>query len=102
MNTNLSSIFVSSVQKELAQDRRAVKTFIENDPLLRRFFTAFLFEDLPAGDRRADAVYLAEVDRCAVYLGLFGKDYGLDQLGPTRQLGKTHNKKAINKIELLG
>ena len=46
MNTNLSRIFVSSVQKELAEGRRAVKAFIEGDPLLRRFFTVFLFEDL--------------------------------------------------------
>lgn len=45
-------IFVSSVQKELASERRAVADFIRNDPLLRRFFDVFLFEDLPAGDRR--------------------------------------------------
>lgn len=88
MNTNLLSIFISSVQKELAEDRRSVKTFIEGDPLLRRFFTVFLFEDLPASDRRADAVYLAEVDRCAVYVGLFGDDYGFEDsegLSPTEQ-----------------
>ena len=71
-------IFVSSTQKELAEERRAVKSFIEGDPLLSRFFTVFLFEDLPASDRRADAVYLAEVDRCAVYLGIFGYEYGVE------------------------
>ena len=71
-------IFISSVQKELAEERHAVKVFIENDPLLRRFFTVFLFEALPASDRRADAVYLAEVDRCTIYLGLFGNDYGFE------------------------
>lgn len=70
-------IFVSSVQKEFAEERQALKAFIENDPLLRRFFTVFLFEDLPASNQRADAVYLAEVDRCAIYLGLFGNDYGI-------------------------
>jgi len=71
-------IFISSVQKELAEERHAVKVFIENDPLLRRFFTVFLFEELPASDRRTDAVYLAEVDRCAIYLGLFANDYGFE------------------------
>jgi len=88
MSLSRSSIFISSVQKELAEDRHAVKAFIENDPLLRRFFTVFLFEDLPAGDRRADAVYLAEVDRCAVYVGLFGSDYGFKDtqgLSPTER-----------------
>ena len=82
------NIFVSSVQKELAQDRRALKEFIENDPLLSRFFTVFLFEDLPAKDRWADAVYLAEVDSCAIYVGLFGSDYGFeddDGLSPTER-----------------
>jgi len=88
MSAPRGSIFISSVQKELAKERRAVKAFIENDPLLHRFFTAFLFEDLPAADRRADAVYLAEVDRCDVYIGLFGNDYGFEgteELSPTER-----------------
>ena len=66
------------MQKELADERRAVKAFVEGDPLLRRYFTAFLFEDLPASDRRADNVYLDEVNRCTVYLGLFGQQYGFE------------------------
>lgn len=82
------NIFLSSVQKELAEDRREVKMFVENDPLLRRFFRVFLFEDLPAKDRRADAFYIEEVDNCAIYVGLFGNDYGLedaDGLSPTER-----------------
>jgi ATP-dependent DNA helicase RecG len=73
-----ATIFISSVQKELAEERRAVKNFIEGDPLLRRFFRIFLFEDLPASDRRADEVYLDEVDRCGVYVGIFGVEYGFE------------------------
>jgi ATP-dependent DNA helicase RecG len=46
---SIGSIFIRSVQKELAEERRALKSFIEGDPLLRRYFRAFLFEDLPAG-----------------------------------------------------
>ena len=65
-------IFISSVQKELAAERRALKDYVHGDPLLRRFFEVFLFEDLPAADRRAAAVYLNEVARCDVYLGRFG------------------------------
>ncbi len=81
-------IFISSVQKELAEERRAVKAFVEGNALLRRFFTAFLFEDLPAADRRADEVYLDEVDRCAIYVGLFGNDYGFENhegMSPTER-----------------
>ncbi len=74
----VTSIFISSVQKELAAERRALKAFVEGDPLLRQFFRVFLFEDLPAADRRADDVYLREVDRCGIYVGLFGNEYGFE------------------------
>ena len=81
-------IFLSSVQKELAAERQAVKEFVENDPLLRRFFTVFLFETLPASGRRADEVYLEEVDHCALYVGLFGNSYGFEDsegISPTER-----------------
>jgi predicted HTH transcriptional regulator len=71
-------IFISSVQKELAAERLAIRSFVESDALLRRFFDVFLFEDVPASSRRADEVYLAEVDACDVYLGLFGNEYGFE------------------------
>jgi hypothetical protein len=71
-----ATIFISSVQKELAAERRALKDYIQGDPLLRRFFDVFLFEDLPASDRRPDGVYLDEVDRCGIYVGVFGAEYG--------------------------
>ncbi len=73
---NTSIIFLSSVQKEFQEERRAIRDFIRGDPLLRRFFDVFLFEDLPATDRRADDVYLKEVEHSKVYVGLFGKEYG--------------------------
>ena len=47
--------------------------------MLRRFVSeVFLFEELPAMDRRADQVYLEEVERCDIYLGIFGYDYGFE------------------------
>lgn len=49
-----ASLFISGVQKDLQEERRAVGAFVEGHPLLRRHFTAFLFEDLSARDRRAD------------------------------------------------
>jgi len=72
----MEQIFVSSVQREFAEERRAIRDFVEGDALLRRFFSVFLFEDLPAGDRRVDRVYLEEVDRSGLYVGLFGTEYG--------------------------
>lgn len=93
-------IFISSVQKEFAAERRALADYLSGDPLLRRFFETFLFErDVPASDRRPDAIYLDEVRNCDLYLGLFGDDYGWenkDGLSPTHlelneatRLGKT-------------
>jgi len=55
-------VFVSSVQKELAEERRAVRDFVRGDALLRRFFDVFLFEDLPASDRRCEQAGLPEPD----------------------------------------
>ncbi len=60
---NRYSLFISSVQKELAAERRAVKDFITHDPLLSRFISdVFLFEDIPAADRKPDDIYLGEVE----------------------------------------
>lgn len=69
-------IFISCVQKEFAGERQALKAYILGDALLSRFFDVFLFEDIPAKDRRADEVYLEEVRRCNIYLALLGNQYG--------------------------
>ncbi|EKD22346.1 MAG: hypothetical protein ACD_87C00035G0002 [uncultured bacterium] len=76
-------IFISSVQKEFAQQRRDLKAFLLGDAVLRRFVSeVFLFEELPARDHRADAIYLQEVEHCDIYLGIFGYQYGfIDENG---------------------
>ncbi len=77
-------VFISSVQTEFAREREALRDYLRGDPLMRRFFEVFLFEDVPASDRRPDALYLDEVERCDLYVGLFGSDYGTeDEEGPS-------------------
>ena len=81
-------IFVSSVQREFARDRRAIADYLRDDPLLRQFFEVFLFEEAPAADRRPDDLYLDEVERCDLYLGLLGAEYGSedrDGVSPTER-----------------
>jgi ATP-dependent DNA helicase RecG len=73
-------IFISSVQKEFAAERAALRDYLRGDALMRRFFEPFLFENVPAADRRADEVYLGEVERCDFYLGLFGDEYGFEDV----------------------
>ena len=69
-------IFISSAQGEFARERAQLRDYLRGDPLMRRFFEVFLFEDVPASDRRPDEVYLDEVERCDIYVGLFGESYG--------------------------
>ena len=69
-------IFISSVQREFAKERKALAEYVRKDAILGRFFEVFLFEEVPAQERKADGVYLAEVDDCDIYLGIFGHTYG--------------------------
>ena len=39
------NIFISSVQKEFAAERTALKEYLRGDPLMRRFFECFVFEE---------------------------------------------------------
>ncbi|MFA7672099.1 MAG: DUF4062 domain-containing protein [Sphaerochaetaceae bacterium] len=81
-------IFISSVQQEFAAERQELFAYLQADPLLGLFFEPFLFERLPAIDQRTDEVYLKEVERCSIYLGLFGKEYGFEDeegISPTER-----------------
>ena len=69
-------IFVSGVQKELKDERFAVKELVADHVLLKEYYRIFLFEDSPAKGRSARKVYLDEVRKCDIYLGIFGNEYG--------------------------
>ena len=43
-----------------------------------RLFEVFLFDDVPELGRRPNELYLYEVVRCDLYVGLFGSDYGTE------------------------
>ncbi len=95
-------IFISSVQKEFAKERATLRDYLRNDPLLRQFFEPFLFEDIPATDRRADELYLDEVGRCPLYIGLFGDEYGYEDaegISPTQREFERASK--LNKYRLV-
>lgn len=71
-------VFISSVQREFAKERREVADYIREDAVMGRFFEPFLFEELPAKDVSAEQAYLTEVADTDVYLGLFGENYGYE------------------------
>jgi predicted HTH transcriptional regulator len=90
-------IFVSGAQKELKEERRAVKDFILADPLLSEYFDVFLFEDSPAKSKSAERVYLGEARKSDIYIGILGKKYGASgkgEISPVesefREAKKTH------------
>ncbi len=94
-------IFISSVQGEFAEERAVLRDYIRDDALIRRFFDAFLFEDVPASDRRSDHLYLDEVEQCDIYVGLFGYEYGSedeDGLSPTAREFKHATKYGAHRL----
>ena len=67
-------ISISSVQGEFSEERAAIRDYLRDDALLRRFFDVVLFEDDPALDRRPEPRYLQEVERSDIYVGLFRRE----------------------------
>lgn len=96
-------VFISSVQKELSEERRAVKDFVTADPLLSRFIDdLFLFEDIPARDRKPNDIYLSEVEERDIYLAILGNKYGwknADGKSPTElefnHATRTHRERLV-------
>lgn len=56
----MTRVFISSVQKEFAGERKALCSYIREDSLMSKFFKPFLFEELPAIDLSAQEAYLTE------------------------------------------
>ena len=75
---NRLKIFISSVQSEFAEERAMLSHYIRTDVLLGKFFEPFIFEEIPAVNQSPEQVYLGEVERCDLYLGLIGCKYGYE------------------------
>ena len=71
-------IFISSVQKEFAQERRSLAAHIREHALLHEYFTVYLFEETAAAGAAPDTLYLDEVEQSDVYVGIFGREYGYE------------------------
>ena len=69
-------VFVSSVQKGLADERRAVKSLITSDPFLDEHCVPILYEDEPSMLKPAPQGYLADLAKCQIYLVIIGSEYG--------------------------
>lgn len=90
-------IFVSSVQKELENERIAITELVSSDPFLDRHIQTILFEELPASANSAEAAYLMALRSCDMYIGILGFEYG--RKGPDG-LSATHRE--YNEAKRLG
>ncbi|NQU66238.1 MAG: DUF4062 domain-containing protein [SAR324 cluster bacterium] len=84
----MEKLFISSVQKEFAEERRAIAEYLREDPLLGSFFDPFLFEEVPATTASPGAVFLEEVQHSHIYIALLGTDHGFedaDGISPTER-----------------
>ncbi len=97
---NKLKVFISSVQGEFAQERKALAKFLREDVLLGSFFEVFLFEETPATDHSPDAVYLGEVKKSDIYIGLLGTEYGYEDrkgISPTEREYEQAKAKGVNR-----
>jgi len=79
-------IFVSSVQKELEDERLIVQNLVNTDPFLSAHCVPVLFEYEPASPTKALDGCLETLDGCNVYLLIVGIQYGT----PVGELSITH------------
>jgi len=97
---NKLKVFISSVQNEFSEERIMLFDYLMQDALLGLFFDPFIFEKAPATNQRADNLYIDEVGKCDLYIGLFGKDYGyLDKNGTSPTEHEFNHATRLSKID---
>ena len=74
----MEKVFISSVQKEFAKERKALVKYFREDTLLNTFFEPFLFEEVAASGHSPQKVYIEEVKKATIYIGLLGFEYGFE------------------------
>ncbi len=74
--TRRLNVFVSSVQKELEDERVIVQNLLNTDPFLGTHYTPVLYEFEPASPDKAFEGCLKSLDACQVYLLIIGSQYG--------------------------
>ena len=69
-------VFVSSVQKELENERLMVLALVSTDAFLLAHTEAVLYEYAPASPEKSSEECLRLLDTCDVCLSIVGKNYG--------------------------
>lgn len=74
-------VFISSVQKELEEERMQLRILLTSDPFLLRYTVPKLFEKYPATLRPDPKAYLKLLEKCQLYVLIIGKEYGSNSGG---------------------
>ncbi|MDR3567194.1 MAG: helix-turn-helix domain-containing protein [Syntrophobacteraceae bacterium] len=93
-------IFVSSVQKELEDERLIVRNLVNTDPFLSGHCIPVLYEFEPASPTKAMEGCIGTLDCCNLYLLVAGAQYGM----PAGELSITHleyRRAKENKLPIL-
>lgn len=72
-------IFISSVLKELMNERLAVQEAIIENEFLSRYFDVEMWEGFPPMAVPSREAYLEKLKECDIYIGLFGNEYGIPE-----------------------
>ena len=67
-------IFIFTVHTEFAQERKALRDQLRGDPLVRWSSGVFLFKDTLASGQHTVGLYMDEVKRHDLQIGLFSSD----------------------------
>lgn len=70
-------IFIGNAQGELREERLALANYVRGSPVLGKVYDVLLSEDAPASGRAPSDVFLDRVAVSDVYVGLFGREYGV-------------------------
>jgi predicted HTH transcriptional regulator len=81
-------IFVSSVQKELEDERLIVQNLVNTDAFLSSYCVPVLYEFEPASPDKALEGCLQSLEKCQVYILIVGVEYGT----PVGSLSITHTE----------
>ena len=104
MAIDKKKLFVSSVQAEFQEERRALVAYIRQDAMLSRYFDPYIFEESPAQDRSAQCAYLDEVASSDIYMGLYGERYGYEDaegVSPTEREYDAATQNNLYRIVLI-
>jgi len=93
-------IFVSSVQKELEDERLVVQNLVNTDPFLSAHCIPVLYEFEPASPEKALEGCLKSLDGCQVYLLIAGLQYGMS-VGKLSITHAEYRRAKKNKLPVL-